>query len=89
MLFDVIFVSLFVAGWLLCGYLPWFIWSLATRGNAGLQYLPLCLFAAVVAGLAVPVLGFDGWWGMLASFLLAMAVPAILLAIRPGKREEI
>ena len=88
-MFDLIFLSALVAGWLICGYLPWFAWSLATGGNAGLKYLPLCLFAAVVAGLAVPVLGFDGWWGLLASFLVALAVPTALMAVRPGKREEV
>jgi hypothetical protein len=87
MWFDVIFVSLFVLGWLICGYLPWLVKSIATRGRAGLKYLPLCLFAGVVAGLAVPILGFDGWWGFGGSFAAAAIVPAALLAIRPPERE--
>ena len=57
MLFDTIFISLFVTGWLICGYVPWLAWSVATRGHAGLIYLPLCLFAGVVGGMAVPTLG--------------------------------
>ena len=86
-MFDFIFLSLLIAGWLLCGYLPWFAWSVATRGNAGLRFLPLCLFAGLVAGLAVPILGFDGWWGLLASFVAAVAASAVLLTARPGRPE--
>jgi hypothetical protein len=84
MLFDAIFLTTFVLGWLICGYLPWLVLSVATRGGAGLKYLPLCLFAGLVAGLSVPVLGFDGWWGLGASFALAAVIPALLLLVRPG-----
>jgi uncharacterized membrane protein len=86
-IFDLIFVGLFVAGWLICGYLPWLARSIATRGEAGLRYLPLCLLAAVVTGLAIPIVGFDGMPGLIASFVAAAVVPAILLAVAPGKRS--
>ena len=56
MLFDLIFLTLFVSGWLICGYIPWVTLSIATRGDAGLVNLPLSLFVALVAGLAVPTL---------------------------------
>lgn len=82
MLFDAIFVSLFVAGWLFCGLLPWLGSSIATRGHAGLRFLPLCLFAAVAAGFAVPILGLTDTTGIWVSFVAAFAAPALLLAAR-------
>jgi hypothetical protein len=81
-LFALIFLSLFVLGWLVCSFLPWLAVSVATRGNAGLGMLPLCLFAGVVAGLAVPLLINDGWPGVWMSFGAALVVPAGLMAIR-------
>jgi hypothetical protein len=80
-LFEFIFISLFVLGWLLCGYLPWLALSIATRGHAGLGFLPLCLFAGVVAGLAVPVLGLDDANGLWLSFLVAFVAASGLLAL--------
>lgn len=82
MLFDAIFLSLFLSGWLICGFIPWLALSVATRGEAGLAYLPLSMFAGAVAGLAVPVLGADGWSGIWLSFLSALTVPGVLLAAR-------
>ncbi len=82
MLFDVIFVSLFVTGWLICAFLPWLVLSVATRGNAGLANLPLCLFAGLVGALAVPIMGFDGAGGLSMSFLVAALVPSLLLGAR-------
>lgn len=82
MLFDAIFLSLFLSGWLFCGFIPWLVVSVATRGEAGLAYLPLSMFAGVVAGLAVPVLGADGWNGIWLSFVAACFVPGLLLAAR-------
>lgn len=82
MLFDLIFLGLMLAGWLLCAYVPWVVASILTRGHAGLRYLPLCLFAGVAGALAVPVLGADGASGLWASFGVAAAVPTVLLAAR-------
>jgi hypothetical protein len=79
--FDLIFVSLFVAGWLLCGTVPWLVVSVATRGGAGLGGLPLAWFVAIVAGLAVPVLGLRDGTGLVISFTLALAAPSLLLAV--------
>jgi hypothetical protein len=80
--FTLIFVSLLVAGWLFLAFLPWLAWSVATRGNAGLSNLPLCLFAGVVGGLAVPILVRDDEWGLLVSALAAVLLPLGLLALR-------
>lgn len=80
--FDFIAGSLLVAGWLLCAYVPWFVLSLATRGRAGMAMLPLSLLAGLAGALAVPLLGFEGGRGLAASFLVATAAPALLLAVR-------
>ena len=88
MLYEAIFLSLFVGGWLVCGFVPWLVLSVATRGNAGLVYLPLSLFASVVAGLAVPLLGADGSGGLRLSFVAALGVPALLLAARRFSLRE-
>jgi len=82
MLFDLIFLSLFAAGWLLCAFLPWLVLSVATRGEAGLAVLPLCLFTGVVCALLVPFLGATGGRGLVASFVVALAAPALLLLLR-------
>ena len=81
-MFTLIFMSLFLAGWLVCAAIPWFALSVKSRGNAGLRYLPLCLFAGVVAALAVPVLGLDDGRGLALSFVAAFSAPALLLAAR-------
>lgn len=82
MSFDSIFITLFVAGWLMCGAVPWIVLSVATRGSAGLGFLPLAMFAGLVAGVAVPVLGMTGAAGLWISFGAAMLVPAGLIAAR-------
>lgn len=81
-MFTLIFVSLFVAAWLFLGLVPWLVLSVATRGNAGLANLPLCLFAGVVGGLAVPLFGKDDATGIWLSMVAALAVPSVLLAAR-------
>ena len=82
MLYDAIFVSLYVVGWLICAFAPWLALSVATRGRAGLAYLPLCLFVGVVAGIAVPIFGLTNALGLWLSFAAAFFVPALLLAAR-------
>lgn len=82
MLFDLIFLSLFVSGWLVCAFVPWLALSVATRGEAGLGNLPLCLFAGVVGALAVPFLGATGGLGLASSFVVALVAPAALLTLR-------
>ena len=81
MLFNLIFLSLFLLGWLICAFLPWLVLSVATRGDAGLGYLPLSLFSGVVAAVAVPVLGLTDGRGLLLSFVVAAVAPAVLLAV--------
>ena len=91
-MFTLIFVSMYVISWLFLGFIPWLALSVATRGNAGLLNLPLCLFTAVVAGLAVPLLGKDDFAGLWISGLAAIAAPSALLAVRRfsmGAREPV
>ncbi len=82
MLFDAIFIALFVGGWTLCAFVPWLALSVLTRGRAGLANLPLCLFAGVVAGLAVPILGLDNAAGIWLSLGASFVAPSLLLAAR-------
>ncbi|MEP7215972.1 MAG: hypothetical protein ABI782_06930 [Anaerolineaceae bacterium] len=82
MLFEFIFVGLFVVAWLICGFVPWLALSVFTHGRAGLVNLPLSLFAALVAGLAVPVFGLTGESGIWLSVAAAVAVPSFLLGLR-------
>lgn len=82
MLFDAIFLGLFMAGWLLCAYVPWVSYSVATGGNAGMLMLPICLFAGVVFALAVPVFGFEGKGGLAFSFVAALLGSTMMLAAR-------
>ncbi len=82
MIFDVIFLTAFVAGWLGCAYLPWLALSVATRGEAGLGALPLGLFTGLVAALAVPVFGLDNGLGLGLSFLAAFGASAFMLGVR-------
>jgi hypothetical protein len=85
-MFTAIFLALFVTGWLVCAYLPWATWSIATRGAAGVQFLPFCLFAGVLAAVAVPVLGADGMAGLWLSFpLAAIASLGALAAAHLGR----
>ena len=81
-MFTAIFLTPIVAGWLALGFMPWLGWSVASRGNAGLGMLPLCLFAAVVAGLAVPLLIRDDAWGLFLSAAAALLSSFAVLAAR-------
>lgn len=81
-MFTLIFVALFLVAWLTLSFLPWLVLSVATRGNAGLANLPLCLFTGLVAAVAVPILGMDGSAGIWVSMVAAFVAPSLLLAIR-------
>jgi len=80
--YTFIFVSVMVAAWSLLGFLPWLAWSVVTRGRAGLSNIPLCVFGALVAGLAIPMLGKDDHAGIWLSALAAATAATLLLAIR-------
>ena len=73
MLFTLLFVTLYVLGWLALGFVPWLVLSVITRGHAGLRYLPLSMGAGVVGGLAVPILFRDDGLGLILSFVVALA----------------
>lgn len=82
MSFDLIVLTLLITGWAICGVVPWLALSVATKGNAGLIYLPLSMFAAVVLALLVPFLGATGMGGLWLSFAVALVGPALLLGAR-------
>jgi hypothetical protein len=81
--YTFIFVTIFVMGWLILGFIPWLVTSVVTRGNAGLITLPICLLAALVGGLAVPILGKDDAAGI---WLSALAAPVCSVAIIAARR---
>lgn len=81
-MFAAIFISLFVAAWLILGFLPWLALSVATRGHAGLGMLPLSMLTGLVAGLSVPLLGKDDGEGIWISMIAAFVAPCFLLAAR-------
>lgn len=81
-MFTAIFLSLLLSAWLILGFLPWLAFSVATRGNAGLGMLPLCLLTGVIAGLAVPLFGKDDGAGIWLSMVAALVAPALLMAAR-------
>lgn len=85
-MYTAIFVGLYLFGWSIAAFLPWLGWSVATRGRAGLWNLPLCLFAGIVAALAVPIAGATGAAGLGASFAVAFFVPLALMALRQWAR---
>lgn len=82
MLFSLIFITLYVLGWLALGFLPWLLLSVITRGNAGLRYLPLSMLTGGVGGLAVPLLFRDDGMGLILSFVVAFALPTLVLVIQ-------
>ena len=81
-MFEAIFLTLIVGGWLIAASFPWFLLSVATRGNAGLGMLPLSWVAGLAVAFAVPLFGADDGNGLRLSFVVAFLVPAVLLAIR-------
>jgi hypothetical protein len=95
--FEAIFLSILISGWLVAASLPWFALSIATRGRAGLGMLPLCWVAGLTAAFAVPLLGATDASGLKLSFAVAFVVPVVLLAIRrfsatapvPAPREQV
>lgn len=87
MLFDALFIGLFVLGWFACGTLAWLVGSVATRGNAGLGTLPLAGVAAVAGGLVVPFVGFTGVGGLAGSFVAATGFAALVTFARIYSRS--
>lgn len=81
-LFGLLAITVLVVGWLAAGTFAWLVVSVASRGNAGLAMLPLAWFTAVVSALIVPMLGFTGAGGLLASFVVAFVAPLALIAAR-------
>ena len=89
MLFEAIFITLYVLGWLALGFVPWLVLSVITRGNAGLRYLPLSMLTGVVGGLAVPLLIRDDGLGLILSFVAALVLPTVVLAIQRVTRRQL
>ncbi len=87
MLFDALFITLFVIGWLALGFVPWLVLSVATGGNAGMRYLLPSMAAGAVGGLLVSFVRDDGL-GLILSFVVALAFPTLLLTVRRISRRR-
>lgn len=87
MLFDALFITFFVIGWLALGFVPWLVLSVATRGNAGMRYLLPSMAAGVIGGLVVSFVRDDGL-GLILSFVVALAFPTLLLTVRRISRRR-
>ncbi|MBI5948369.1 MAG: hypothetical protein HY875_09545 [Chloroflexi bacterium] len=80
--FDAIALTLLLAGWAIAGAIPWLALSVATRGNAGLAFLPIAMITGVIGALVVPIVGATGATGLVVSFPVAFFASAALLAAR-------
>ena len=86
-MFAAIFLTLIIGGWLITASFPWFLLSLATRGNAGLGMLPLSWVAGLAGAFAVPLLGATDGNGLRLSFAAAFGAPVALLTIHRFSRS--
>ncbi len=88
MLFDALFLGLFLAGWTVCGALAWLVWSVATRGAAGLGTLLLAILASVSGGLLVPFLGLRDDVGVGVSFAVGAGLALFVSGARVAARHR-
>lgn len=80
MTFEAIFLTVFISAWVACGSIGWLVFSVATRGHAGLVLLPVCMVTGLIGGISVPLLFRDDAWGILVSLVVAVAASLVLLA---------
>ena len=73
MLFDAIFLTLFLLTWATLGALAWIALSLRRRAVGALFALPCALLGAIGGGAATPLLGLDDGTGIAVSMLTALA----------------
>jgi len=69
----VAFVVFFFAVWLFFGLMAWAAVAVLRRGRGALVALPLALLGAAVAGMLVPVLGWQNAAGFFVSLCAATA----------------
>ncbi len=80
MLFNAIFLTLFVLTWVILGGLPWLGWSLRRRAHGAIWALPFALLGGAGGGVLVPLLGLDNGLGIGVSMVTAVAGGALLTA---------
>ncbi len=73
MLFDAIFLTLFLLTWAALGALAWITLSLRRRAVGAIFALPCALLGAIGGGAATPLLGLDNGTGIGVSMLTALA----------------
>ena len=77
MLFDAIFLILFVATWLLISMLSWIALSLPRRARGSLWSAPFAAAGGVGGAVLVPLAGLDNALGIGVSMLAALAGSAL------------
>lgn len=73
MLFNAIFLALFLSAWAVLGALGWIGLSLRRRAVGAIFALPCALLGAIGGGAATPLLGLDNGAGIAVSMLTALA----------------
>lgn len=71
MLFDALFILLFIAAWMTLGAAAWIPLALRRRAVGGLLALPAAMIGAAGAGAAVPLAGLDTGLGVGVSMIAA------------------
>lgn len=80
MLFEAIFLTLFLATWTLLGGLVWLGWSLRRRAVGAIWALPFALLGGAAGGVLVPLLGLDNGVGVGVSMIAAPLGGALITA---------
>lgn len=77
MLFNLIFLILFIAAWSFLAMLSWIALSLPRRARGALWAAPFALLAGVGGGALVPLAGLDSQLGIGVSMIAALVCSAI------------
>ncbi len=72
MLFDAIFLALFVGAWLLLSLLSWITLSMRRRAYGALWAAPFAALGGVAGGVLVPLAGLDNALGIGVSMIAAL-----------------
>lgn len=77
MLFNVIFLILFVAAWSFVSMLSWIALSLPRRARGALWAAPFALLGGIAGGAVVPLAGLDNELGIGVSMIGALVISGL------------
>lgn len=77
MLFNVIFLILFVAAWSFLSMLSWIALSLPRRARGALWAAPFAMLGGIGGGALVPLAGLDNQLGIGVSMIAALTCSAL------------